>query len=115
LTFTSRTVYTADPYDAATFERWNFMNRVVPDEKLESEARTFAERLARGATFAFAAGNKSVRAYLEGGIRKAGTVVVEIALRCSRLPICAQEFRACSSMDRENFGRMSCSTAGRNN
>src|SRR5215470_14217542 len=70
--------YTADQYDAATFERWNIVNRVLPDEKLESEVRTFAERLARGATLAFAAGKKIVRAYLESGIRKADTVVDEI-------------------------------------
>ena len=25
-------VYTTDQYDAATFERWNIVNRVVPDE-----------------------------------------------------------------------------------
>jgi enoyl-CoA hydratase/carnithine racemase len=72
-------VYTADQYDAATFERWNIVNRVVPDEQLESEARAFAERQARGATLAYAAGKKIVRAYLEGGIRKADAVVAEIA------------------------------------
>ena len=71
--------YTADQYDAATFERWNIVNRVIPDEKLESEARAFAERLAKGATLAFAAGKRIVRAYLEGGIRKADALVDEIA------------------------------------
>jgi hypothetical protein len=55
------------------------VNRVVPDERLESESTAFAERLARGATLAFAAGKKIVRAYLEGGIRKADAVVHEIA------------------------------------
>ncbi len=72
-------VYTADQYDAATFERWNIVNRVVPDDRLASEARAFAERLAGGATLAFAAGKKFVRAYLEGGIRKADTMVDELA------------------------------------
>jgi enoyl-CoA hydratase/carnithine racemase len=71
-------IYTADQHDAATFERWNIVNRVVPDETLESEARAFAERLASGATLAFAAGKKIVRAYLDGGIRKADAVVDEI-------------------------------------
>jgi enoyl-CoA hydratase/carnithine racemase len=71
-------IYTADQYDAATFERWNIVNRVVPDEKLESETRALAERLASGATLAFAAGKKIVRAYLDGGIRKADAVVDEI-------------------------------------
>jgi enoyl-CoA hydratase/carnithine racemase len=39
-------IYTAEPYDAASFERWNIVNRVVPDEALESETRAFAKRLA---------------------------------------------------------------------
>jgi enoyl-CoA hydratase/carnithine racemase len=72
-------IYTADQYDAATFERWNIVNRVVPDENLERETRAFAERLARGATLAYAAGKKIVRAYLERGIRAADTLVGEIA------------------------------------
>jgi enoyl-CoA hydratase/carnithine racemase len=72
-------IYTADQYDAATFERWNIVNRVVPDEKIESETRAFAERLASGATLAFAAGKKIVRAYLERGIRAADALVDEIA------------------------------------
>ncbi len=72
-------IYTADQYDAATFERWNIVNKVVPDEKFESETRAFAERLASGATLAFAAGKKIVRAYLERGIRAADALVDEVA------------------------------------
>jgi enoyl-CoA hydratase/carnithine racemase len=72
-------VYSADQYDAATFERWNIVNRVVPDERLETETRAFAERLAGGATLAYAAGKKIVRAYLERGIRAADALVDEIA------------------------------------
>jgi enoyl-CoA hydratase/carnithine racemase len=72
-------IYTADQYDAATFERWNIVNRVVPDENLELETRAFAERLASGATLACAAGKKIVRAYLERGIRAADNLVDEIA------------------------------------
>jgi enoyl-CoA hydratase/carnithine racemase len=72
-------IYTAEQYDAPAFERWNIVNRVVLDDKLQSEARAFAEGLAKGATLAFAAGKGIVRAYLEGGIRKADAVVNEIA------------------------------------
>lgn len=72
-------VYSADQYDAETFERWNIVNRVVPDDQLAAEVRAFAERLAKGATLAFAAGKKFVRAYLEGGIRKADAMVDELA------------------------------------
>jgi enoyl-CoA hydratase/carnithine racemase len=33
-------IYTADQYDAATFERWNIVNRIVPDDVLEAETRS---------------------------------------------------------------------------
>jgi len=72
-------IYTADQYAAATFERWNIVNKVVPDENLERESRAFAERLAAGATLAYGAGKKIVRAYLERGIRAADAMVGEIA------------------------------------
>jgi enoyl-CoA hydratase/carnithine racemase len=71
-------IYTADQYDAAKFERWNIVNRVIPDETFESETRAFAERLANGATRAYAAGKKIMRAYLDGGIRAADKVVDEV-------------------------------------
>src|SRR6202049_827113 len=61
-------IYTADQYDAATFERWNIVNRVVPDETFESQTRAFAERLSNGATLAYGAGKRIVRAYLQGGV-----------------------------------------------
>ncbi len=67
-----------DQYDAATFERWNIVNRIVPDEALEAETRAFAARLANGPTLAYAAGKRIVRAYLDGGIRAADRVVDEV-------------------------------------
>jgi enoyl-CoA hydratase/carnithine racemase len=72
-------IYTAEQYDAATFERWNIVNKVVPDEAFESQTRAFAERLANGPTLAFAAGKRIVRSYLVGGIRLADQVVDEVA------------------------------------
>jgi enoyl-CoA hydratase/carnithine racemase len=72
-------IYTADQYDAATFERWNIVNKVVPGENLDRETRAFAERLAGGATLAFATGKKIVRASLERGVRAADAVVDELA------------------------------------
>ncbi len=72
-------IYTADQYDAATFERWNIVNRVVPDDTFESQTRAFAEQLANGPTLAYAAGKRIVRAYLEGGVRAADRVVNEVA------------------------------------
>ncbi len=72
-------IYTAEQYDAATFERWNIVNRIVPDEAFDSQTRAFAERLANGPTLAYAAGKRIVRAYLDGGIRAADKVVDEVA------------------------------------
>ncbi len=72
-------IYTADLYDAATFERWNIVNRVVPDDAFEMQTRAFAERLANGPTLAYAAGKRMVRAFLEGGVRAADKVVDEVA------------------------------------
>ncbi len=72
-------IYTAELYDAATFERWNIVNRVVPDDAFESQTRAFADRLANGPTLAYAAGKRIVRAFLEGGVRAADKVVDEVA------------------------------------
>jgi len=72
-------IYTAELYDAATFERWNIVNRVIPDDALELQARAFAERLASGPTLAYGAGKRLVRGYLEGGLRAADKLVGEVA------------------------------------
>ena len=82
-------IYTAEQYDAATFERWNIVNRIVPDEAFDSQTRAFAERLANGPTLAYAAGKRIVRAYLDGGIRAADKVVDEVAP-----PLFATDMRA---------------------
>jgi enoyl-CoA hydratase/carnithine racemase len=82
-------IYTADHYDAAAFERWNIINKVVRDENLEQETRAFAERLASGATLAYAAGKRCVRTYLERGIHAADALVDEVLQRYLRQRICA--------------------------
>jgi enoyl-CoA hydratase/carnithine racemase len=66
-------------YDAATLERWNVVNRVVPDAELEEKAMRFAQRLASGPTRANAATKRVVRAFLEHGVRGADERVGEIA------------------------------------
>ena len=66
-------------YDAATLERWNVVNRVVPDDELEEKAMKFAHRLAAGPTVANAATKRVVRAFLEHGVRGADQRVPDIA------------------------------------
>jgi enoyl-CoA hydratase len=72
-------VMTGALYDAATLERWNVVNRVLPDEGFEAQARAFARGLAEGPTLAHAATKRLVRAQVEGGTRAADALVPEVA------------------------------------
>ena len=71
-------VMTGGLYDAATLERWNVVNRVVPDDELLEKGMRFAQRLAAGPTKAHAATKRIVRAYLEGGVDEADRVTPEV-------------------------------------
>jgi enoyl-CoA hydratase/carnithine racemase len=55
-------------YDAATMERWNVVNRVLPDAELAEKSLRFAQRLAAGPTIAHAATKRIVRAQLDHGV-----------------------------------------------
>jgi len=72
-------VMTGELYDAATLERWNVVNRVLPDEGFDEAARAFARRLAEGPTRAHAATKAIVRAQVEGGARAADERVPAVA------------------------------------
>ncbi|MEA2126094.1 MAG: enoyl-CoA hydratase [Solirubrobacteraceae bacterium] len=72
-------VYTGALFDAATLERWNVVNRVLPDDGFDAAARAFATDLATGPTVAHAATKRIVRAALEGGVAQADAVVPEVA------------------------------------
>jgi enoyl-CoA hydratase/carnithine racemase len=66
-------------YDAATLERWNVVNRVLPDAELEEKAMRFAHELAAGPTQAHAATKRMVRAAIDEGVRGADARIGEIA------------------------------------
>ncbi len=72
-------VMTGVPYDAATLERWNVVNRVLPDEGFDAAARELAHELAAGPTLAHAATKQVIRDYLEGGIELANDRVPRVA------------------------------------
>ena len=72
-------VMSGDLYDASTLERWNVVNRVVPDGELQDATMKFATRLAAGPTKANAATKQMVRAFLEHGVRGADARVGDIA------------------------------------
>ena len=64
-------VMTGALYDAETLERWNVINRVLPDEELAEKSLRFAQRLAAGPTRAHHATKRVVRTFLEDGVRAA--------------------------------------------
>jgi enoyl-CoA hydratase/carnithine racemase len=67
-------VMTGDLFDAATLERWNVVNEVVPDEQLRERAQSLARKLAEGPTLAHAMTKRILRAYVEGGVPAADRV-----------------------------------------
>ncbi|MGB0120626.1 MAG: enoyl-CoA hydratase/isomerase family protein [Solirubrobacterales bacterium] len=67
-------VMTGDLFDAATLERWNVVNTVVPDDELEAEALRVATTLANGPTRAHVMTKRILRAYVEGGVPAADRV-----------------------------------------
>jgi enoyl-CoA hydratase/carnithine racemase len=67
------------PFPAAELERWNVVNRVLPDEGFDDAARRYARELADGPTLAHAATKQVVRDYLEGGVELANERVPEVA------------------------------------
>jgi enoyl-CoA hydratase len=72
-------VYTGELYDAATLERWNVVNRVLPDEGFADAARAFAMKLANGPTRAHAATKAIIRAQLEIGTSGADEITPELS------------------------------------
>jgi enoyl-CoA hydratase len=66
-------------YPAETLERWNVVNRVLPQQELVEKTMSFAERLAAGPTVANGATKRVVRAFLDHGVRGADDRMAEIA------------------------------------
>jgi enoyl-CoA hydratase len=65
-------------YPAAELERWNVVNRVLPDGELAEKSMRFVQRLASGPTVAHGATKRIVRAFLEHGVRGADERTAEI-------------------------------------
>jgi enoyl-CoA hydratase/carnithine racemase len=72
-------VMTGELYDAATLERWNVVNRVLPDDGFAEAAHAFARRLAGGPTRAHVATKAIVAAAVAGGARAADERVPDLA------------------------------------
>ena len=72
-------VYTGELFDAATLERWNVVNRVLPDDGFADAAEAFASRLANGPTRAHAATKAIIREQIEVGTGGADEVTPRIS------------------------------------
>jgi len=72
-------VMTGELFGAGTLERWNVVNRVLPDEGFDEAARAFAMGLAEGPTLAHAATKRIVRAQVDGSARAADDLIPEVA------------------------------------
>jgi enoyl-CoA hydratase/carnithine racemase len=72
-------VFTGERYPAAVLERWNVVNRVLPDEGFAAAAREYAHRVAAGPTVAHAATKQLVAASIRNGARAADALVPEVS------------------------------------
>jgi len=70
---------TGGRYGAEELERWNVVNRVLPDEGFDAAAREFAAELAAGPTLAHAATKRVIRDFIEGGVELANERVGSVA------------------------------------
>src|SRR5688572_9684034 len=62
-------IFTGERYPAAVLERWDVVNRVLPDQGLPEAARAYAHRVAAGPTVAHAATKKLVATSVREGAR----------------------------------------------
>lgn len=67
-------VMTGELFDAATLERWNVVNEVLPDDELDEYARKLTDRLANGPTLAHAMTKRILRAWRDEGMAGADRV-----------------------------------------
>jgi enoyl-CoA hydratase/carnithine racemase len=70
--------FSGDFYPAATFERWNIINQLVPDEELATRSLEYAQRLANGPTVAHNATKRMVRAWLDSGVVAADRLILDV-------------------------------------
>jgi enoyl-CoA hydratase/carnithine racemase len=67
------------PFSAHELERWNVVNRVLPDEGFDQAARAYAGALADGPTLAHVATREILQAYVRDGVAGADRSTPAIA------------------------------------
>jgi enoyl-CoA hydratase/carnithine racemase len=71
--------FSGEYFDAATFERWNIVNRVVPAGELDARALQWARRLAAGPTAAHAVTKTLVHHATDQGVRETDRYLLNAA------------------------------------
>lgn len=67
-------------YPAKDFERWNIVNRLLPETELNGKAMTYMQNLAdNGATVALGCSKQIINAYVEKGLAEADRLTLELA------------------------------------
>ena len=87
-------LYTGDFIDAREAERVGLYNRVVPAEQLEAEARSLAERLARGPAFALAMTKEMLNRELEVSLDTALEWEAQAQATCMQHPDYREAYEA---------------------
>jgi enoyl-CoA hydratase/carnithine racemase len=72
-------IFTGERYPAAVLERWNVVNRVLPDDGFAEAARAYAHRVAAGPTIAHSATKTLVGTSAREGARAADALVPEVS------------------------------------
>ena len=72
-------IFTGERYKADVLERWNVVNRVLPDDGFAEAARAYAHQLAAGPTVAHAATKRLVATSAREGARAADAIVPEVS------------------------------------
>ncbi|MGR7026119.1 enoyl-CoA hydratase/isomerase family protein [Geodermatophilus sp. URMC 62] len=72
-------VFTGERYPAAVLERWDVVNRVLPDEGFAEAARDYARRVAAGPTLAHAATKRLVTTAVRSGVRAADEITPQVS------------------------------------
>jgi len=67
-------------YPARDFERWNIINRVLPEEDLGAKAMAYMQNLAEnGATVAMGSTKRIINTYVEKGLAEADLLTLDLA------------------------------------
>lgn len=71
-------VFEAKIYDAEQMDKWNIINKVVTEGKINEQALKYMNKLAEGPTLAYAITKKLHSEYYNEGLKKSDELLLEI-------------------------------------